>query len=173
MAIRTKPQFEALYGTSATTFNDNTTGDVSAGDMRAFGQDIADSVFTSGIISSKVTISSASILTAFTTPVILVAAQGAGTVIQVFSTYIFYDYNSAAYATNTNIDFGLTGGTYSSITSLIDQTQDMYYNIPAPSLALTTFNQSNKAYEFKVQTGNPTAGNSPLYCYITYRVITL
>jgi len=47
MAIRTKAEFEALYGTSGTIFPDNTTGDISAEDQRNFGQDIADS-FNSG-----------------------------------------------------------------------------------------------------------------------------
>lgn len=171
MAIRTKPQFEALYGTSATTFNDNTTGDVSAGDMRAFGQDIADSVFTSGVISSKVTIPSASILTAFTTPVTLVAAQGSGTVIEVISCLHFYDYNSAAYATNTNYLIGFTGGTVMSVTGVLNETTDIFYTAPIATLNSTDI--SNQALKFSVQTGNPTAGNSPLYLYITYRVITL
>jgi len=43
MAIRTKTQFETLYGTTGTVFPDNTTGEISESDVRAFGQDIADS----------------------------------------------------------------------------------------------------------------------------------
>jgi len=43
MAIRTKTQFETLYGTTGTVFPDNTTGEISEADVRAFGQDIADS----------------------------------------------------------------------------------------------------------------------------------
>lgn len=172
MAIRTKPQFEALYGTSATTFNDNTTGDVSAGDMRAFGQDIADSVFTTGLITSKVTIPSASILTAFTTPVALIAAQGAGTVIQLESMFVFLDYNTVAYATNTTINLTL-GSTVYSVVDILGGGSDRYYNYPAPTIALNTNNFSNQPLNFTVQTGDPTAGNSPLYVYLTYRVITL
>jgi hypothetical protein len=170
MATRTKPQFEALYGTSGTEFADNTTGDISAGDIRAFGQDIADSVFTTGLIISKVTIPSASILTAFTTPVTLIAAQGAGTIIEVNSITIFLDYNSAAYATNTNLQFGLDGGNLLTLGGIINQTNDYYYSTQ-------TFNIGtigpNLAFKVNVQTGNPTAGNSPLYVYLTYRVITL
>jgi len=48
MAIRTKSEFETLYGTSGTVFPDNTTGEISESDVRAFGQDIADSVFGGG-----------------------------------------------------------------------------------------------------------------------------
>jgi hypothetical protein len=45
MAVLDKAAFEALYGTSGTTFPDNTTGEISEGDMRQFGKDIADSLF--------------------------------------------------------------------------------------------------------------------------------
>lgn len=43
MAVRTTTQFKALYGTSGSLFPDNTTGDISEADVRAFGEDIADS----------------------------------------------------------------------------------------------------------------------------------
>lgn len=35
--------FKALYGSAGTVFPDNTTGEISEGDMRQFGEDIADS----------------------------------------------------------------------------------------------------------------------------------
>jgi hypothetical protein len=47
MAIRTITQFKALYGNSGTLFPDNTTGEISEGDVRAFGEDIADSFLNS------------------------------------------------------------------------------------------------------------------------------
>ena len=43
MAQRTKTAFESLYGTSGSLFPTNTTGDISAADIRAFGDDQADS----------------------------------------------------------------------------------------------------------------------------------
>lgn len=43
MAVRTTTQFKALYGTSGSLFPDNTSGDISEADVRAFGEDIADS----------------------------------------------------------------------------------------------------------------------------------
>jgi hypothetical protein len=57
MAIRTKAQFIALYGQpTGTVFPDNTTQDISEGDMRDFGQDIADSLFAAaGTISGLTT----------------------------------------------------------------------------------------------------------------------
>ena len=172
MATRTKAQFEALYGTSGTTFPDNIIGSISEEDLRDFGQDIADSVFTSGFISTKVTIPSASILTAFTTPVTLVAAQGAGTFIEVIRLFMFLDYNSAAYATNTDIEIGINNGVATIASSILDQTNDMYSYFTMSNYS-TLNNITNQPLEFSIQTGNPTAGNSPLYVYLTYRVITL
>jgi hypothetical protein len=43
MAQLNENAFKALYGASGTTFPDNTTGQISEGDMRDFGRDIADS----------------------------------------------------------------------------------------------------------------------------------
>jgi hypothetical protein len=43
MAVRTTTQFKSLYGTSGSLFPDNTTGAISEADIRAFGEDIADS----------------------------------------------------------------------------------------------------------------------------------
>lgn len=44
MAQRTKTQLKSLYGTSGTIFPDNATGEISESDMRAFGEDVADSL---------------------------------------------------------------------------------------------------------------------------------
>lgn len=44
MAYRTRTQYKTLYGTSGTVFPDNTTGEISESDMRAFGEDGADSI---------------------------------------------------------------------------------------------------------------------------------
>lgn len=43
MAKRTKVQFKTLWGAASSTFADNTTGDISAEDIRDFAEDIADS----------------------------------------------------------------------------------------------------------------------------------
>jgi len=49
MATLDKSAFEAKYGSSGTIFPDNTTGEISEGDMRDFGQDIADSLFSTPV----------------------------------------------------------------------------------------------------------------------------
>lgn len=55
MAVRSKSQFEALYGTSGTEFPDNTVGTITALKQRAMGQDIADSFKIASGIQSGVT----------------------------------------------------------------------------------------------------------------------
>jgi len=44
MATRTEQQYKTLYGSSGTIFPDNTTAQISEGDVRAFGEDSADSL---------------------------------------------------------------------------------------------------------------------------------
>ena len=41
------------------------------------------------------------------------------------------------------------------------------------SPSLTTVNIQNQPLTIDVSTGDPTAGDSPLYVYVTYRIITL
>jgi hypothetical protein len=55
MATLSKAAFEALYGTNGTTFPDNTTGEISEGDVRQFGQDIADSLYNVVSVSGPLT----------------------------------------------------------------------------------------------------------------------
>lgn len=43
MALRSAAQLASLFGTSGSVFPDNTTGEISESDLRAFGQDIIDS----------------------------------------------------------------------------------------------------------------------------------
>lgn len=51
MATYTVAQFKVLYGLLGAIFPDNTSGEISEGDMRQFGEDIADSF--SNLISSS------------------------------------------------------------------------------------------------------------------------
>lgn len=56
MAAINKASFANLYGNAGTTFPDNTNGEISEGDMRAFGQHIAESVpFLADIIPTDST----------------------------------------------------------------------------------------------------------------------
>jgi hypothetical protein len=169
-----KASFNTTYADSAGTFADNTTRAISEADLRQFSQDIKDSVpfnLDGTDISVKVTVATGSILTANATPVTLVAAQGAGTVIDPISCYVWLDYNSVTYATNTDLTIVCNGYVLGTIPSFLASGSDQYGKVDLS--ANTNINQSNQALTLSVSVGNPTAGNSPVYVYLKYRVITL
>lgn len=168
MAQYSKANYISLYNT---TFADNTSGNISEGDMRQFVQDTADSV-GAGIFTTKVTISSAEVLLLNSTPVTLVPAPGAGNVIEIISMFAFLDYGTIAYATNIELSWKLSTFQINANSDVLNATSDVYRVLP-PATNSTTVNIVNQALTLGVNTGNPTAGNSPLYVYVTYRIITL
>lgn len=119
---------------------------------------------------STTTISSASVLTGNATPVDLVAAPGSGKVNIPLSFILSMDYNSAAYATNVEIQLQYADGTGIIIDSdFITATADKVrlYTVP------TVDGVINSKIQFKVNTGNPTAGNSPIKIVTKYKTITI
>lgn len=76
-----RTNLQTLYGTSGTTFPDNTSGEISEGDMRTFGQDMSDShlnktddVYT--LVFPQVTASGTDSYTATPNPAITAYATG-------------------------------------------------------------------------------------------------
>jgi hypothetical protein len=129
------------------------------------------------IYNTKVTISSAEILALNATPKVLVPAQGAGTIIDVISCEMFLDYNSVAYATNVNlfISYDAAGAQLHTTSVSIGAGGFDYYvkfNLNAQN-AFNTAVRVNTPIVAYVDIGNPTAGNSTIFMYLTYRVITL
>lgn len=171
MSELTKANFETTYANSSGTFATNTTRAISEADMRQFADDIADSVQFKDFDLSEVIISSASVLTGNASPVTIVAAQGSNMVIVPVAFHIHLKYNSAAYATNTTFRFEINGTPVSNTnTTILPGTADRY-TIMNPIDVDTTTDLRNQALVFEVQTGNPTAGNSPLYISCIYRVV--
>lgn len=198
MTQRSKSQYASLYGTSGTLFPDNTTGDISEADMRQFGEDQKDSLlfisdnFSSTPPDSSVgsatvvpsmsivgayrksgVISSAQILNGFSSPPVLVPAPGAGLVILPISFFLKLDYNSVAYATNTDfrLEMGLTIVSGSlNIQTMLPATQDYWAHLSPVSNVLNS-SIENTAIELQVLTGNPTAGNSPIYYTAIYAIV--
>lgn len=128
--------------------------------------------------SATVTLSSADILSLHTTPVTLVAAQGAGTVIVPIRITAYLDYNSVPYATDvlTRICIDPTGisAIYGTLT-LTGNTDDVVQSITGATLSIsgsisTLFNSPLVAF---APTSNPTAGNSSVKFNILYSVINL
>lgn len=127
-------------------------------------------------ITVKVTISSAQILALFTTPITLVAAQGAGTFINVLSVHMRLTYGTATYATNTGSR--VSQGSFLPIVTdqtILAGTQTTFLAIsPTQSLAITgTADWVNVPLKISALVGNPTTGDSTLDVYTTYNVITL
>jgi len=122
--------------------------------------------------SVAVTLSSAQVLALNTTPITLVGAV-AGYAIEAVSVSVKLDYNSAAYATNTNllIMTDTSGNPQYKRDSLLTQTSDVVWKFP--EVAPTTGTQliANKALTATVATGDPTAGNSPITIFVNYRLI--
>jgi len=196
MAQQDKLTFENTFNDATTgLFKDNTTGEIGADGTRTLVTNVADSLLfisdnfeatPSGIGSStKVlaslytgsylksgTISSAQILTGNSIPVELIPAPGSGLIILPISIMLFYDYNSVAYATNTNllVSLGVSGITLVSLTGLLANTSDRY-SISAITPSLIGADIRNAGIYFSVSGGNPTAGNSPIYYSIVYRII--
>jgi hypothetical protein len=83
--------------------------------------------------------------------------------------FVVLDYGSAAYATNTTFRFEINGVAVTATnTTLLPGTADRYAMMYAIDLDVTT-NLVNQALVLEVQTGNPTAGNSPLYVSCVYK----
>lgn len=103
MTQLSKNNFKTLYGTNGSLFPDNSTGDISEADLRSFGEDVADSfkIYDQNeappVLKAEITLSAAQIKALGTTPVTLIAAQGAGTIISFEGGYYSHEYGSAAF----------------------------------------------------------------------------
>lgn len=134
---------------------------------------------TSGELTYKasLTIETADVLTLNGTPLLLIAAPSASYAIQVEHMAVYVNFNSVAYATNTNVDvytdtatnvqFRATSALNASVNRIATGTSQ------AATGATDTQLIAGKAVYVKVATGNPTAGNSQVKIYVTYKLIEL
>jgi hypothetical protein len=124
---------------------------------------------------ASLTIPSADVLTLNSTPIDIVPAQGVGTAIEVISASVKIDFNTTAYATNTVIMLITDTATSQQSNANINATSNQigkFRNTEVGSPSLTQLIE-NKALNVFVDTGNPTAGDSDITVYVTYRVITI
>jgi len=122
--------------------------------------------------SVAVTLSSAQVLALNTTPITLVGAV-AGYAIEAVSVSVAIDYNSAAYATNTNliiITDTASNPQFKNI-DLLTQTVDAVWKFPEVTPPSGTQLIANKALTASVVTGDPTAGDSPITIFVNYRLL--
>lgn len=126
-------------------------------------------------LQKKITVSSAEILAINTTEKELIATPWVGYVIVPESFVFFYDYNSAAYATNTTLEVRYTDKTGAKVTAdvtgLIDATADDY--ALAQCVASLVVPVPNSPIILTAATGDPVTGDSPVYVTINYKIIQL
>jgi hypothetical protein len=135
------------------------------------------SSYFSDIQSTSLSIATADVLTLNSTPIELVAAQGAGKVIEILSATVKIVYVSAAYAANTNLQLLTSGATDAQFDNdkLLVATVSTHRRMTGlePTAATDTQLLENAAVNVTVETGDPTTGDSDIEIFVTYRVITV
>jgi hypothetical protein len=133
----------------------------------------------SAIFSFDVTIPSSEVLTLGTTPVTLVAAQGANKIIVPVSIVGQLIYNTTPYATEDEIDIYNGGAKHvwtlpSGNGFLFGTTSKVVNGVPIMTTGATeTQYVANQPLTIFMAGGDPTAGDSDIRIFGTYRVITL
>ena len=124
---------------------------------------------------AKVTITSAQLLQLNTTPITLVAAQGAGKVIIPFTVLLRYRFGTIEYATNLNITLSPNSSLYQvNYNGAISGSQDKYSSRSiTPTVSLGGSIVDDLPLTIGAQIGNPTAGDGELDVYVSYYVLTL
>ena len=126
--------------------------------------------------TAKLTIATADVLTLNTTPIQIVAAPSAGYAIEVISASMKMVYVSATYATNTILELITAGATNRQAETQIKNSASTIRRFAdATTLGSATAIQliDNAALNVTVASGDPTAGDSEITIYVTYRIITL
>jgi hypothetical protein len=126
--------------------------------------------------TAKLTIASADVLQLNSTPLTIVAAQGIGTVIQVISASVKIDFNTTPYATNIQLQIISSGSVKAQHSqNVLDASVSTVRFLAEQAATVATDTQllENADLQVAVRTGNPTAGDSDITIYVTYRIITL
>lgn len=168
MAVKTRAQIAAEI---AALFADNTTGDISASDLRTVCNDIVDSYGESLEISGILTAAQINLLD--TTPITLINAQGTNTLIVIENSYAIRK-SGTAYTTTGEIIFAYDGGSDQGIivdNSSLIQTNEMAVIQPAPMQStFLTSGSSNKGIQVKCS-DTISGGTGDIYYTIKYKVI--
>ena len=131
----------------------------------------------SGVFYATKNIAKADVLTLNGTPIEIVAAPGAGKAIELVNWSISITFVSAAYATNTDLQLKTdTANEAQGISAeilLSTATRKIKGGFTIVSGTTNTQIIENKALQATVKTDNPTAGDSDITIYLTYRIIRL
>jgi len=129
-----------------------------------------------GPISVQVTVPTASILALNTTPVVLVPAQGAGSIVKIDDIVAKLVFNTIAYTGANALEFRYTDGSGAKVSADIANTfinsasGTNYASLKGVATLLTPV--ANAAVVVVVPTANPGAGNSDIIFTVRYHVIT-
>jgi hypothetical protein len=148
----------------------------------ALTAEIADDAVTSGKLDEStiqyatVEISSAEILALFTTPKTLVAAPGAGKVLDFISLLLAYDYGTVVYtigtATNLQVKYtdaaGAAVSTTQAVTGMLDQATDQLRALDKLEASVTPV--VNAALVLTLAVANVTLGDGMIHAKVAYRV---
>jgi len=125
---------------------------------------------------TEVEISSAEILALFTTPKTLVAAPGAGKVLEFISLLLAYDWGTVAYTIGTATDLqvmytdaaGAAVSTTQGVTDFLDQEADQLRSLDKLEVSVTPV--VNAPLVLTLGVANVTLGDSPIHAKVAYRV---
>lgn len=125
------------------------------------------------IFPIKKALTTAEVLALNGTPIELIAAPIAGLANIVIDAQYFLDFNSIAYASNINLQIEAVGSNqvmYESNT--LSSVNDFFSAMNrVPGAANEDQIVDGAAIQAIVETGNPTAGNSPIIIYLSYITI--
>lgn len=122
------------------------------------------------ILYAEVAVTSAELLALFTTPKELVAAPGAGYVLEFISAVFILDYGTATYATNGNLTIAHDTTAVSDALAEGDflfKTADSMSVVQA--LSADVILAENKAINLTLATGNPATGDGVVRVKVAYR----
>ena len=158
----------ALLTQINTLLADNTTGDITASDLRSVLTDIVDSYPDIQVASG--TLTSAQIKALHTTPITLISAPGAGIMLQPLAMRFFLDFETTAYTGSYTLRFK-----YNSSTASYFSVDSTYVNSVADYLSVLP-DKDTKAYVNDAFVVDSTAaistGNSPIKYKIYYALDT-
>lgn len=140
-------------------------------------QSLQSTLITEDFMTQKLTISSDQIKAGYTTPLVALAAPGAGIINVPIAFTLRMNFGTAAYATNVVLQARYEGIATNFITSTIIGSTESTITRQSPNGSLSfltaTSDPVNKAIIVDFASGNPTTGDGTLDIYITYAVVTL
>ena len=163
------PIAAALDGTESVVINQNAVTSITDVDAIA-----AYTLASESIKIEKTTITSAQLLDMYTTPVTLVPAQGANTLIVPVNVVLKYRFGTIEYTTNQTITLSPNNSLWTAnYNSALAGTSDKYLSRSVTPTSTVTGIIDDLPFTIGVQIGNPLAGNGELDVYLSYYVLTL